>query len=251
MDTIVQALRTDGYYVVPNLFSAAECAMLCSDFEDMLRRYADRVQNKIDEGTFNDYRLFGVEAESQLIDQRFHRSGFLTEIGRRFTGIENLVNHFVMGNRVMYDPNHVSNSGGGWHRDNYRNVYKALVYLTDVGPQNGPFTIIRSSTRSKIPPREPNTLRYSDETVDGLLQQAGRRWWRKERLVELTGPAGTCIVFDRSCVHRGKNIEAGQRVALTNYYFPDTPERWQRSQERWGKHLLRPLIGEAQRALQG
>jgi hypothetical protein len=53
-------------------------------------------------------------------------------------------------------------------------------------------------------------------------------------------------VFDRSCVHRGKNIEASQRVALTNYYLPDTPERWQRSQERWGQYMVRPLISSAQ-----
>jgi hypothetical protein len=208
----------------------------------MLRRHAQRVQNKTAEGTFNDYRLFGVEAESELINERFHRNEFLIEIGRRFTATDDLVNHFVMGNKVVYDPSGASNSGGGWHRDNYRNVYKALVYLTDVGPEHGPFTIIRSSTRSKVPPREPNTLRYSDESVDDFLRRVRRRWWRPERLVELTGPAGTCIVFDRSCVHRGKNIESGYRVALTNYYFPDTPERWKRSQERWGHHLVHPLI---------
>jgi len=242
IETIVHALRTDGYYVIPNLFSASECATLCREFDDMLRRHAHRVQNKLEEGTFNDHRLFGVEAESDLIRERFHRNELLIDIGRRFTETENLVNHFVMGNKVVYDPACPSNSGGGWHRDNYRNVYKALVYLTDVGPANGPFLIIRSSTRSALPPREPDTLRYSDEAVEELLKGVRRRPWRRERLVELTGPAGSCVVFDRSCVHRGRNIEAGQRVALTNYYFPDTPERWQRSQERWGHHLVHPLV---------
>ena len=42
-----------------------------------------------------------------------------------------------------------ASSGGGWHRDHHFELFKVMVYLSDVNEKNGPFSYIEKS-HSKI-----------------------------------------------------------------------------------------------------
>ena len=60
-----------------------------------------------------------------------------------------------------------------------------------------------------------NSPRYEDEKV--------QKFSNKNKLTtkQITGKAGTLVLFDGSFIHRGKNIEEGIRYSFTNYFFED------------------------------
>jgi hypothetical protein len=97
-----------------------------------------------------------------------------------------------------------------------------MVYLSDVGPENGPFQVIEGSHRPWHVMvdtvrgglvQEPRD-RIAPGQIDRILGRTGRR------LRTFTAPCGTLILFDSSTIHRGSPIKSGTRYALTNYYYP-------------------------------
>jgi hypothetical protein len=231
------ALKTRGFHVVPGFLDADTCSILCRQLDELMTKHPDKVQHEQSEGTSGDYRLFGAETESPLLRDTMASQGWLRSIGCAYLD-EEIATHFTMANKVEFVPGQASNSGAGWHRDSAGKQFKAIVYLTDVTAENGPFSIVPDSRTAPIAPRPGarNNNRFDDETVAAFVRQAGRE------VVELVGSAGTCILVDTSHVHRGKDIQAGVRYAVTNYYFRDTLEKRRKNQEKWGRHLLQPLV---------
>jgi hypothetical protein len=105
----------------------------------------------------------------------------------------------------------------GWHGDAWydqdkvtdripREV-KLAVYLTDV--KSGAFQYLRGS-HGQIVPRSYNKQQVPDLTMD--------------RMVEMTGPAGTAFLFDTSGIHRQAMPILEERWAtFLNYHDPRVP----------------------------
>lgn len=115
-------------------------------------------------------------------------------------------------------------SGGGWHRDSLTPQFKTMLYLTDVGLDNGPFQIVARSHRLIQTIRDNRAarlpygqVRFTQKQVDDVLDNSHR-----ERLHTLSYPAGTLLIFDSSTIHRGSPIKSGNRLALTNYFYPES-----------------------------
>ncbi|WP_280154586.1 phytanoyl-CoA dioxygenase family protein [Piscinibacter sp. XHJ-5] len=86
---------------------------------------------------------------------------------------------------------------------------KIFIYLTDVGPQDGPHSFIEGSHRTGgIPPSmlRRGYVRLSDEEVLGHYGQA--------RQVEFAAPRGTVIVEDTRGLHKGKAVSGHSRLIL-------------------------------------
>ena len=84
-----------------------------------------------------------------------------------------------------------------------------FVYLTDVGPKNGPHCFIKGSHRTGAVPQELLKLgyvRHSDETI---LQTYG-----KDAFCEFNGARGTIIAEDSRGFHKGKMLTEGDRLLL-------------------------------------
>ena len=112
-------------------------------------------------------------------------------------------------------------SGEGWHRDGYNFQYKAMLYLSDVGINNGPFQIISKSNNifqalfdNILVNKDFDNTRYSESEVFKIINK------NPTRLKTITGMAGTLLLVDTSNIHRGAPIQTGERFALTNYYYP-------------------------------
>jgi hypothetical protein len=125
----------------------------------------------------------------------------------------------TLGARLPFTESNIG-SGEGWHRDQFFVATKAMLYLTDVGPENGPFQMLAGSATLNDVCRDIKTAglrhmqyRIKDEQLRALLARD------PARLLTLGGSAGTLLVFNASSIHRGKPIEQGVRYALTNYYF--------------------------------
>lgn len=105
----------------------------------------------------------------------------------------------------------------GWHRDvdDWR-ACKLFVYLTDVGPEDGPHQFVPGSHRAEyfeVRGMAPDKYFYGAgrqpgvaEVVDGLPR------------FEITGRAGTTFMANTYCFHRGKVPTRNARVVFQVCY---------------------------------
>lgn len=100
-------------------------------------------------------------------------------------------------------------SGGGWHVDSHRPGIKSLMYLDDVGPTNGPFTMLLNYASLKHNGDHRRT-RYDDTEIERQIRAGASQHI-------FVGAAGTVIVFDTAHVHRGLPAH-DSRMTITNYY---------------------------------
>jgi hypothetical protein len=93
-----------------------------------------------------------------------------------------------------------------FHQDRDRlSFLKFFVYLTDVGPDNGPHTVVRG-THKHI----PKSLRADGRQTDEAVKEAGL--W--DRVISLSGPAGTMMAVDTVGLHKGLPPVSGDRCVL-------------------------------------
>lgn len=93
-----------------------------------------------------------------------------------------------------------------FHQDRDRTSFlKFFCYLTDVGPENGPHTVVRGTHQ-----RVPKELSTDGRKDDDLVRESGL--WNK--VIELTGPAGTFMAVDTVGLHKGQPPVSGDRCVL-------------------------------------
>lgn len=221
---ILDQLVRDGVVVLKNYFS--------QDRAKELRQRVVELTQKDDklwvDPKGSDHRLFGVDRRDEMIAE-FQNDPWLRKLGEAYCR-KKISSGFTLAGRLEYVPEN-SGSGDGWHRDSpIRRQFKAICYLTEVSPENGPFEYLKGSHR------KPEVLkliynglqrfrqyRFSQKEVEEIVQQMG--------LTEqnfFCGEPGDVILVDTKGIHRGCPIRKGQRVALTNYYFTgEVPEHFQ------------------------
>ncbi|MDB4154683.1 phytanoyl-CoA dioxygenase family protein [Candidatus Pelagibacter sp.] len=203
-------LKTQGYTIVHNYLSKEQCKKAVIELKTAFESYPAFVHKK------EDKRIFGIEQILPAARLLAHDINFL-ELGE-LVNREQTYCAFTLGNWL--ESGKSGSSGDGWHRDAFHSQYKALLYLTDVSEDNGPFELLPGSHHlaSVLAGIEKAGLhymqdRFSDAEVSCL-----------EEVLEtprqpLTGDAGTLVLFNSSSVHRGRPIQLGERLALTNYYY--------------------------------
>ena len=86
---------------------------------------------------------------------------------------------------------------------------KFFIYLTDVTPENGPHCFVAGSHKKNGQPRQllkRGYARIPDEDV--------RPHYPADAFLEFTGPRGTIIAEDTRGYHKGKPLQAGDRLIL-------------------------------------
>lgn len=207
------SLEGPGYCVVEGFASPERCAEYRAEIDRVFVELPEYVKH------LSDDRMFGIENASASIaefahdeDLRSTAEAHWREPGRTMA---------TLGARLEVRPGG-RGSGEGWHRDSYFRQFKAILYLSDVGEDNGPFQLIRGSQRlgsllhdGLVAGLGHRQTRLADAQVDALVTE------QPSRLLTVTGKAGTLIVVNTCAIHRGKPIASGRRYALTNYYMPE------------------------------
>jgi ectoine hydroxylase-related dioxygenase (phytanoyl-CoA dioxygenase family) len=209
-DRILAEVEMNGFTVIENYLSADECAAGIAEFEAAITRLPDFVRYDTDK------RIFGLEHASPVAAKFLNDPQWLA-MADAYAGEPNTP-LCIMANKIEYDGTDKLGSGGEWHRDCFARELKAIVYLSDVGPDNGPFQIVATSHSSSAILADMkagmlNALqnRLGDDAVRRVTAS------HPSRIRSITGKAGTAIVFDTSSIHTGTPIRAGTRYALTNY----------------------------------
>lgn len=170
--------------------------------------------------TNSDTRLFGIDHRFDFFKDFFLKDNNLLQIFKKYIS-KDTISSMVMANRVLPKENN-KGSGGVWHRDDKDGrQLKFILYLTDVGTENGNFKYIKytHTLGSKFKARKYMKTSFKDflfeETQIDQLPD-------KYEVVDVTGTAGDLIVVDTIRLHRGSPIKKGKRLALTQYLWNTT-----------------------------
>jgi hypothetical protein len=127
------------------------------------------------------------------------------------------------------------------HRDASGGDIKAIIYMSDVGPDNGPFSFVRGSHHMRLAvtddhiaeANDSNGLAATDPDSRRLFAALPSRLRQKgsfgndvpdgsslaEALLAsmwpITGPRGSIVIFDTKGVHRGGMVVQGERRVIT------------------------------------
>jgi hypothetical protein len=212
----VDQLKKEGFVIINNFLSKEDCDSIIKDMDNFYKKYPDQVWS---DALQAEYRIHGSEKVSKKIYSFFSNQKLLL-IGSYCCNLK-IGNLMTMANRILYKPKNLG-SGGGWHRDDIKFQFKAILYLVDTYEGNGPFQLIKNSNKFnyivadsiKHNIRIFNT-RLSEEVIQEIVSI------NKDRLVTITGKVGTLILVDTSLMHRGSPLTEKNRYALTNYYYPE------------------------------
>lgn len=210
----LNSLSADGICIVERFWDEQTCAQARAEVDRIISQHPSAIHSSAKA----DQRVYGANNVSNLIDSFAQHPGL-----RRVATVynrEDTRTAFTLAARMPAASGN-QGSGEGWHRDAFLRQFKAILYLSDVGSENGPFQFVKDSYRPGQVLRDiwKGGLRYmqyrlSEPEVDRIIVGS------PERLSTYTAKAGTLILVDTSSIHRGMPIQKGTRYALTNYYFP-------------------------------
>lgn len=212
-DYISTGLTDVGYVVEPGIIGIEDCRKIASEIDSFLVSPEVKVWRDSSE---SDNRIYGFERISKRFYQIFDLER-IRKIGENYLG-QRLTGYFVLAARLDYKEDNVG-SGGGWHRDSaFSHQFKAIVYLSSVKSENGPFEYVEGSHMSKskldmFSGRPSGSTRYRDEELKHL----------EDKKTTITGNPGDVIFVDTRGVHRGRPIDSGERYALTFYFLTHRP----------------------------
>ena len=201
-EKVLQELKDTGFSILPKYWDSKKCIQAK---QELLQVPLDMFE--VGQGgdlRFQHANKYIASANSFLKDS------FILEVAQSYSDC-NVPNRIVAG-IVEHKDGKVIDSGGSWHVDSEKeHQFKSFMYLSDVGPKNGPFTIIQKSKELANKVSKYSNLRILQDTIDEMVDS--------KDIIEITGSAGTLILADSTYIHRGKKIEDGIRYAYTTYFY--------------------------------
>lgn len=212
---ILSTLEREGILILDGFWSAEKCATARLEIDRLIQEYPKYVNGNAKA----DVRIYGANNASPLIEE-FAQDPQLLQIANAYNRKATRTAFTLAAKMPTTEGN--NGSGEGWHRDAFLRQFKAIIYLSDVASENGPFQFVQNSHRRTqlLSDMKNGKLAYmqyriKEEQIESILKPD------PDRIKSYIGKAGTLILVDTSAIHRGKPIQAGTRYALTNYYFPD------------------------------
>lgn len=204
--TVAGALERDGYYVAPFLLDEAAV-------DDISRTLdAGPAQPRGDQlaglpagapaPTAPTWWMDPGDALRSGAVRRLMRERRVVETAGRYLGLDPMIMSIALWKTFAWETAD-KRSAQEFHYDNDRSAFlKMFVYLSDVGPDNGPHTYVPRSHGAK-----PKDLlhggRLSDDTV--------AEFYPRDSWVTITGARGTVFFADTQGFHRGGRVTGEPR----------------------------------------
>ena len=218
---IVSAMNKDAYYVFPerlpeSVIQALEAPMATEEGKLYPRlpdgtEYA-RYDAAKPVGPTYYYRSFSPTMQQWMADEN------LAALATEYLGVDPIIHTAQSWISAPFGTAPSAENAQLYHFDlSNLKMFKVFVYLTDVGPGNGPHCLIKGShnpfdtTGSHL--RRRGAVRIPDAEIDTLYP--GRE-------VEITGKRGTVFCVDTRSFHKGKYPTDGERRIVELYYVNST-----------------------------
>lgn len=232
---ILQQLKKNGVVTLRDFYSKEFCIDIINSINKYIESHANVanvVHEKVKQVEFKrgvpmedgtNYWIDSLESDRRILfSEKINKNIKDFSCNEKFINqgkllLENEIKlQFTMANKTVFLPNNLG-SGGGWHRDNnYQHGYKALVYLSDVNDDNGPFEYIKQTFTLKNHVLDfpyPDKYQFTEEEINKFIAKHSKLY------IRITATAGTVVLFNTNGIHRGMPLKKGTRYALTNYYI--------------------------------
>jgi hypothetical protein len=217
---IAERIRADGYHVFERCLSAELCERLvqfATRTPSRVRAMDGAAKNRDLVLAYDRHSPTGIRydlASEDVINnpdvQALMADASILTVAQTYLGTRPLADVIGMWWHTAYSTEPDEEAAQFYHFDMDRIRWlKFFIYLTDVGPDNGPHCFVRGSHRSGGIPwrlRAKGYARLSDAEV--------RANYPAESIVEFCAPQGTVIAEDTRGLHKGLHVRAGDRLML-------------------------------------
>ena len=214
-------LRRDGYIVFERALSTAACDRLL----EFARTTPSKVRRMDGQATTSDVRsaLFSGHEPvavrydydtAALLDnedvQNLLADGSLLRLAQEYLECQPVADVLSMWWHTNHHSQPDSEAAQFYHFDMDRiKWFKVFIYLTDVGPENGPHSFVVGSHRKDGIPWNLRRKGYVRLTDDEVLDEYGI-----DRCIHVTAPRGSIIVEDTRGLHKGNAVSGDPRLVL-------------------------------------
>jgi hypothetical protein len=216
---VAAKIRADGYCVLDDRIAPEVCERLLM----FALTINARVRNATSEVATKEARPYrrdkpeGVRYDIDATDvlscadvQRLLADPALLSVAAHYLGTTPIADVVTMWWHTAYSNRPDEDAGQFFHFDMDRIKWlKFFIYLTDVGPENGPHCFIKGSHKSKGIPAallRKGYARLSDEEVFSH--------YTKDQMIKFTAARGTIIAEDTRGLHKGLEVLKGDRLML-------------------------------------
>lgn len=215
---ILDNLQHKGIHIIENYWSDESCLELTSKIDKAIENDQECLHWIDAEGA--DHRIWEVEKLSAAFSE-FLNDPFIEKIRKYYSGVA-MDEKLLLAARLAFTSGN-RGSGGGWHRDSPHSLqFKAILYLSDVKVESGPFEYIEQSHSewSSIQLLQhqlckANQFRFTNEDIEKIESSQSTLFSSKPFLAN----KGTLLLVNTKGIHRGRPIQQGHRYALTQYCF--------------------------------
>lgn len=222
LDRVVERLNEQGYYVFEQRLSdelserllnfalSQRCTVRTKDGHrlDGSPKHVDRYNRENPEGVRYDFSAQDVIDNPDV--QQLMADSSIIAVAQQYLRCKPIIDVMSMWWHTAYSKVPDKEAAQWWHFDMDRIKWlKFFIYLTDVGPDNGPHSFVAGSHRTggiSASLRLKGYTRLTDEEVEAC--------YPKERFIEFTAPRGTIIAEDTRGLHKGKLVCQGDRLLL-------------------------------------
>jgi hypothetical protein len=213
---IFDQIKKDGFIVIPDYFNSDDC--------DKLLEEVETTYQKVKTGDHPDYfkhergheRIGKINTHSGLAEKLFYNDEQIWRIAKAYVSKNVLAYRKEADLKLEAGTNYQANIA---HFDDWRQRFKAFLFLHDVNEENAPMIYYRRSHR-----REPWKKKYEKEfEIDGVNGRYGHffpqemdQLCRSEGLepVVLTAKKGSLFLGDFRGIHQGTILKSGRRILL-------------------------------------
>lgn len=207
---ILQTLDADGYASLGTLLTRSQCA-------DIQRYFADKLLSGSGDGAsgytigrippdarMGEYSLRDIVGSPHILELANNRR--LLEMAASYIGCKPTISQ--LGLRWSFPKDGTRSDLQTFHRDSEDWRYlKVLIYLTDVGPNDGPHAYVRGTHKTRA------TMRLRVQSDNEIHEQYG-----SERVIVATGERGFGFAVDTAGVHKGSRPLDRPRLMLQIQY---------------------------------
>jgi hypothetical protein len=224
IDTIVEIIRTEGYVILPKLLAIDKVNNIKEWSYNLNYNVVDNQEKRfaVNNIDFQNPNCVTANAiESDLLNNPVINSivydPVIISIISKYLGIKkpSLI-HLCMWWSFQSKNNHASSEAAQlFHYDlDHIKWLKVFFYLTDVGEEQGPHIYVPSSHISgnkNYALLERGYSRVSDSEMNENQLMSPKK---------VLGPAGSIIIGDTKCFHKGSSVISGARLVLQPTFGP-------------------------------
>jgi hypothetical protein len=220
---IVSELRRNGYYVFPSLMPAEICEEIDSFAKETTaitesnRSQIEPLQKYDPEHPLSrTYKFRETDSVHNAAMQKIMSDQVFAAVAEQYLNTQSSIGGVDLWWSALYGNEPGSDAAQLFHFDFDAPPawLKLFVYVTDVGPDNGPHIYVKGTHKSGLAGARTFRARGYERILDVEIEQV----FGKDAVTEISGPRGTVFLADTRGFHKGKMPIAGHRLLAQMIY---------------------------------